>query len=555
MSEPRARPSRSEALIDALDRPLLILAVVTMVLYLLGLRGLMGKGRTSLQVLTFLIDAVFLFDLLLKLRVLGRKYLRTPWFLIDFLSCLPLLDALASGILPSHAIRFVRGFRILRILRGLRVLRALRTIPAFDQFMNEAPATQSGRKFHRAMNVALITLTVVVLAIIVLVHKEIEGQYIEQVDAMVRENPSPAFLGSLGGSFEPPARGHSLARTVLVGGRPRTAYFDLQAVDRRSNEVEFFLILGMMFAMLFFLYIMAYHQLDVTQAQLRALLNLALPRQVADRFVHEPTTYTQKSRMPASILFMDFAGFTRTCEQLSRDPDTLSAHLEAAMDRLVGELVEHDMIIDKFIGDAVMSFRGGPLVAGDPEEHARRTVRAALDSIKALEALDDPYFHRVKIGGASAEDCLIGAFGTSARLSYTILGDGVNLAARLEPACAQCGTQDLFCRTTYQLCAGRPDMLWRRWGRIRVAGKADPVEVYEVFDAQEMGDPTFRDTFEQALGAFERQAFDRARDLFLRADRERPGGDEPSRRYVHWCDSLILAPPPVGWEPVFDTHK
>ena len=146
------------------------------------------------------------------------------------------------------------------------------------------------------------------------------------------------------------------------------------------------------------------------------------------------------------------------------------------MDRLVGELVEHDLIIDKFIGDAVMSFRGGPLVAGDPAEHAYRAVRAALDSIKALAALNDPYFHRVKIGGASADDCLIGAFGTSARLSYTILGDGVNLAARLEPASAQCGTQNLFCETTYRLCAGRPDLVWRRWGRIRVAGKSEPVE-------------------------------------------------------------------------------
>ena len=114
------------------------------------------------------------------------------------------------------------------------------------------------------------------------------------------------------------------------------------------------------------MYIMAYHQLDVTQAQLRGLLNLALPRQVAERFVIDPTAYSQKSRMPATIMFMDFVGFTQTCEELAHDPDPLSAHLEAAMDRLVGELVKHDLIIDKFIGDAVMSFRGGPLVGGRP---------------------------------------------------------------------------------------------------------------------------------------------------------------------------------------------
>src|SRR5262249_1978162 len=147
--------SRSEALIEAMDRPLLILAVLTMLLYLFDLRGLMGWGRAVYVVLTLLIDFVFLFDLVLKLRTYGRQYLRTPWFLIDFLSCLPVIDLIANNILRLRAIRFIRGFRILRILRGLRVLRALRSIPAFERLMSEAPATEGGRKFHRAMNVAM----------------------------------------------------------------------------------------------------------------------------------------------------------------------------------------------------------------------------------------------------------------------------------------------------------------------------------------------------------------------------------------------------------------
>ena len=225
------------------------------------------------------------------------------------------------------------------------------------------------------------------------------------------------------------------------------------------------------------------------------------------------------------------------------------------MDRLVGELARHDLIIDKFIGDAVMSFRGGPLVAGDREDHAYRAVRAALDSARALAELADPYFHRVKIGGASADDCLIGAFGTSARLSYTILGDGVNLAARLEPASAQCGTANLFCERTYRLCRDRADLAWRRWGRIKVAGKSAPVDVYEAIDAAALDGSPFLATFRGALEAFERNAFDRARDLFLLADSQRPGGDEPSRGYALWCEKLLQGGPPVGWEPVYETHK
>ena len=312
----------------------------------------------------------------------------------------------------------------------------------------------------------------------------------------------------------------------------------------------------MMLMMLFFFYIMAYHQLDVSQAQLRALLNLALPRQVAERFMIDPTAYGQKCRTPAAVLFMDFVGFTQTCERLAHDPDTISAHLEAAMDRLVGELVKHDLIIDKFIGDAIMSFRGGPLVTGDLPEHAYRAVRAALDSTKALEALDDPYFNRVKIGGASADDCLIGAFGTSARLSYTILGDGVNLAARLEPASGQCGTQNLFCEITHRLCALHPDSglaplgadSRRRQVRAdrRITRRSTPSTI---------GDPLFVTTYHRALEAFERNDFEPARALFLLADQQRPGGDEPSRYYADWCQRLLIAGLPVGWEPVFDTHK
>ena len=82
---------------------------------------------------------------------------------------------LANGIPGLRAARFVRGFRILRILRGLRVLRALRTIPAFDQFFEEAPAGESTRKFHRSMNLAMIALTVMVLVTIVAVRRQIDA--------------------------------------------------------------------------------------------------------------------------------------------------------------------------------------------------------------------------------------------------------------------------------------------------------------------------------------------------------------------------------------------
>ncbi|MHC5543044.1 hypothetical protein ACYOEI_32890, partial [Singulisphaera rosea] len=114
---------------------------------------------------------------------------------------------------------------------------------------------------------------------------------------------------------------------------------------------------------------------------------------------------------------------------------------------------------------------------------------------------------------------------------------------------------NLFCEKTRQLCANRPDLVWRRWGRIRVAGKSAPLNVFEAFDPEDLGDGAFVGTFHRALDAFEANDFDRARDLFVLANSQRPDGDEPSKGYVHWCEKLLLGGPPVGWEPVFDTHK
>jgi class 3 adenylate cyclase len=534
---------------------LLGLAIVSILLYLMDLRGLPVEAMILIDFLNLVTDALFVIDLILKLVSQGRSYLDSPWFLIDLLSCLPVIDTIANGLVPLRTIRFVRGFRILRILRGLRLLRALKTIPAFEQFAREEPSSEASQSSHRVMNLVLLGLTAVVLISIMSFRRSMEEDYLRQIAVALTSNISNGHLRDLGGSLIRPDTADVLERRATIDGRERTVYFNLESIDRQIDRFEFFLTIGMMFSMFLLIYILAYHHIDVTQAQLRGLLNLALPKQVAERFIADPEVYRTKSRMPATILFMDFVGFTQACEEMADDPDKLSTHLEAAMDRLVSELARHDMIIDKFIGDAVMSFRGGPLVSGDPTDHAIRAVRAALDSIQALADLNDCYFHKVKIGGASDNDCLIGAFGTSARLSYTILGDGVNLAARLEPASAQCGTQNLFAESTFRLCGDDPDFVWRRWGRIRVMGKTEPVPVYEAFDAARLADRVFITSFHQALEAFELGEFDKARELFVLSDSQRAGGDIPSQDYAHRCESLMLSGLPVGWEPVFDTHK
>jgi adenylate cyclase len=238
------------------------------------------------------------------------------------------------------------------------------------------------------------------------------------------------------------------------------------------------------------------------------------------------------------VVFLDFVGFSSTAEKLKDDVQGLAHHLELAMDVIVERLVAHDLIVDKFIGDAVMAFRGGPLVTGEAKDHAIRVVRAALEAAGALRDLQDPYFAKVKIGGAS-DECLIGAFGTTRRLSYTALGDGVNLAARLEPASAQCGAQALFCDATRRLCGELPGIRWRRWGTIRVKGKAEPQIVWEALDESRIPDLQFVPAYERARQVFELEGPAAARPLFVQADGQRPGGDPPSQIHIRWCEELL----------------
>src|SRR5215213_5203501 len=194
MSQPETSRSRSERLIDLMDKPLLVLAVITMLLYLLDLRGMLGRAQAAWLGVTLLIDVIFLFDLLLKLYVHGTSYLHTPWFLIDLISCLPLLDALATGVHPIRAVRFVRAFRFLRILRGLRILRALRSIPAFEEFMKDAPQTERDQALHRYMNFGLVGLTVTVLVFILVSRRKMENDHIARIDEVTRRGVSLATM-------------------------------------------------------------------------------------------------------------------------------------------------------------------------------------------------------------------------------------------------------------------------------------------------------------------------------------------------------------------------
>ena len=158
-----------------------------------------------------------------------------------------------------------------------------------------------------------------------------------------------------------------------------------------AQITEFYLVLGSLMGMLLTAIIMRFFILEITNHQFQSLLDLALPSQVSNHFLRKPNEYHKTVSMPATVIFCDLKGFTQTVEQLGGDLHTLKTHLEDAMAVVTEAHKKHDLIIDKYIGDAVMSFRGGNLVTGTAEDHAMRVVMATLDGIRALQKLKNPF--------------------------------------------------------------------------------------------------------------------------------------------------------------------
>ncbi len=480
--------------IERFERPMLVLAVIAVAVYMAELQGVWKTlGVTeAYNIASMLIDTVFALDLLVKLRMRGGRYVGTPWFLVDLLSTLPILTH--TQLLPPamQGLRFVRTFRLFRVLRTLRALRVLRSMTVFD--LVQGPASEVELETQRNLERAL---SAVVLGF------------------------AAFFLG--------------------------IAWF-----ADTTDEQEFWLVLGTVVGMSLMLVIVRFQLPAIAASQVRGLLNIALPHQVAREFLNNPDNYNRTEAAPATVIFCDITGFTTAVEELGADTDRLKKHLEEALEALVEAHIHQDLIVDKFIGDAVMSFRGGPHVDGTEQEHAYRVVRAALDGCRALAAQNNPLFTGVKIGGASSKAALIGTFGTSRRLSYTILGDRVNLAARLEGACNKLGVRTLFCARTRALCGETPDVAWRRVGRVRVSGKDERVEVFEAFDTSEHVD--WIPEYETAVALYEVADFDDARKGFERVVAAREDGDGPSKRYIGLCDQFKDGTP-EGWEPVLVTRK
>jgi adenylate cyclase len=252
---------------------------------------------------------------------------------------------------------------------------------------------------------------------------------------------------------------------------------------------------------------------------------------------------------PLSVLFVDIRGFTGIAE--ATPPAELVSMLGRWFEEATRIVAACRGTVDKFIGDAVMAFWGAP--EAEPE-HAAWACEAAIELQRRLHALRAARtgwaerFH-VRVGIATG-DVLVGNIGAPERLNYTVIGDAVNLASRLEGLNKAFGTGSLVAESTYRAAQHR--VLGRAVGVVAVSGRQQATRVYELVGRLEDCSATEREVAglcERALDALLARDFRGAIELY-RAALERGPGDDVLERRLAQARALERNPPAEGWTGV-----
>jgi adenylate cyclase len=181
-----------------------------------------------------------------------------------------------------------------------------------------------------------------------------------------------------------------------------------------------------------------------------------------------------------TVLFSDIRGFTTLSEAMA--PEELVKLMNEYFTVMTAKVFEHRGSLDKYIGDAIMAIFGAP--RAEPQ-HAALACRSALDMLRALKTLRESWGARgippIDIGvGINTGPMVVGNMGSASRFNYTVVGDAVNLASRIEHLNKEYGTNILVSETTYQVVKDEFPRA-REVDRVRVRGRAQPVHLYELF--------------------------------------------------------------------------
>jgi adenylate cyclase len=273
---------------------------------------------------------------------------------------------------------------------------------------------------------------------------------------------------------------------------------------------------------------------------------------VVDQLLEDPSRLSLGGEeVEVTILFSDLAGFTTLSEGI--EPAKLQSFLSEYFKEMMGLLLDERATLDKFIGDAIMVFFGCPI--HDPD-HAAQACRAAVAMQERMVELNRGWEARglpklTTRVGINTGRVVAGNMGTDEIFNYTILGDAVNLASRLEGTNKQYGTLNIIGEDTHARMAGACET--RELDLVRVKGKDTPVRIHELVCRSGELAPELREVherFARGLAAYREQRWPEAERAFRSALETRPE-DGPSAVFLERCRVYAESPPPAGWDGVF----
>jgi adenylate cyclase len=289
-----------------------------------------------------------------------------------------------------------------------------------------------------------------------------------------------------------------------------------------------------------------------SEKRMKSTLSRYMDPGIADQMIASGGEMLGGKSVLATILFSDIRGFTTITEQLGAQGTValLNEYFTLMMDCIQRE----GGMLDKFIGDAIMAAFGIPV---GHDDDADRAVRTSIAMIKDLHEWNRGRINEgkmpVDIGiGLNTDHVVSGNIGSKKQMNYTIIGDGVNLSARLESACKQYGAHILISEFTYK--ALKATYFSRELDLVVVKGKTKPVAIYEILDYHtEESYPQMIDAlrhFKSGLVKYRQQKWKDAKSEFgevlVLNDH-----DKAARMYIERCDHFIANPPGDNWDGVW----
>lgn len=267
-------------------------------------------------------------------------------------------------------------------------------------------------------------------------------------------------------------------------------------------------------------------------------------------------------RKQMSVLFSDIRGFTSISEAM--EPEELVQFLNHYLTAMTRIVLDYEGTVDKYMGDAIMAFYSAPL---DQPDHAIRACHTAIEMLNQLKAFHTRQNSQIirmlarweaqglwplNIGiGINSGDMIVGNMGSDERFDYTIMGDNVNLASRLEGINKQYGTNIVISEFTYRQITHEPFFV-RELDVVRVKGKLHPVTIYELLAYGTLSEQqkAVSHHFSEGLHAYKQKQWQQAMLFFQKALQTYPD-DKPSQLYIDRCSEYLQHPPSDDWDGVF----